>query len=267
MGINLVRFSCVPLILLAAMVTNAATQALSPDGDSGEGGSNSWGLGVAGMATQQPYIGIDRDYMPIPVIFFENRWVQLIGATLEFKLPGMSWSEEHALSFGARVEFDGSGYKPGEAPILNGMAERKSGILAGAAARWDSPLLSVSAEAMIDASSNSKGRRFSVGLERTFFVGERVMVTPSLKAIQLDKRYAMYYFGVLPGEVRAGREAHAPGRTMNTAIGVQTDYMWGDHHVIFLQAEYTTLGNKIKSSPLVDRVGESMLILGYMFRF
>lgn len=41
----------------------------------------------------------------------------------------------------------------------------------------------------------------------------------------------------------------------------------GDHHALILQAEYTALGNEIKNSPLTDRSGESMMILGYMFRF
>jgi MipA family protein len=267
MRVNTVPTSFIALILLAAVATKAVAQVLPPDGESDQEKSYSWGLGVAGMAMQKPYVDIDRDYMLIPVIYFENRWVQLAGATLEFKLPGISWSDGYALSFGARVEFDGSGYKQSEALILNGMAERKSGFLAGAAARWDSPLLSVSAEAMIDASGNSNGRRVSIGLERSFFVGEHMMITPSVKAMQLDKKYANYYFGVPPVEARAGREAYAPGRTLNTSLGVRTDYMWGDHHAVFLQAEYTALGNEIRNSPLTDRSGESMIILGYMFRF
>jgi MipA family protein len=267
MRINVIPSSCVFLILLAVVVTNAAAQALPQDDDSGEENSMSWGLGVAGMVMQKPYTGIDLEYEPIPVIYFETRWVQLIGPTLEFKLPGISWSQEHALSFGVRVEYDGSGYKQGEAPILNGMAERKSGFLAGAAAKWDSSLLSVFAEAMFDATGHSKGRRISLGVERMFFVGEHVMITPSVAAIQLDKQYANYYFGVLPGEARAGREAYAPGSSWNTSFSLRTDYMWGDHHALILQGEYTALGNEIKNGPLTDRAGESMLILGYMFRF
>jgi outer membrane protein len=224
-------------------------------------------LGVALIAMQNSYTGIDRDYMPIPVIYFENDWLQLIGATLEFKLPGTSWSEQNALSFGARVDYDGSGYKQGEAPILHGMAGRKSGILAGVAANWDSRLLSISIEAMFDASSNSNGRRVSLGLDRTFFFGEHVMITPSVTATLLDTKFANYYFGVLPGEARAGRAAYAPGSTLNTSLGVQTDYLWKEHHALFLQAGYTALGSRIKDSPLADRAGESTLVVGYMYRF
>lgn len=267
MPINNVRSSRVVLILLAAVIANSAAQALPPDAESGEEDSHSWGLGVAGMAMQKPYTDVAHEYMPIPVIYFENRWVQLIGPTLEFKLPSISWGEENSMSLGVRVEYDGSGYKQSEAPIFNGMAERKSGLLAGAATKWDSPLLSVSAEAMFDATSHSKGRRFSIGLERTFFVGERVMITPSVTATQMDKKYANYYFGVLPGEARDDREAYLPGSTLSTSLGVAMEYMWGDHHALILQAEYTALGNGIKDSPLTDRAGESMLLLGYMYLF
>jgi outer membrane protein len=267
MRVNIVRLSSVTLIPFAAVLTSAAALALPADNESGEESSYSWGLGVAGIATQKAYTGIHRDDMLIPVVYFENRWIQLIGPALDFKLPEISWSQSNVLSFGARVEYDGSGYRQGEAAILNGMAERKNGILAGVAARWEGSLLSVSVAAMFDATSVSKGRRFSLGLERTFFVGEHVAITPSATAIQLDNKYANYYFGVLPAEARGGRAAYAPGRTMNTSLGIRTDYMRGDHHALFLQAEYTALGSGIRSSPLTDRGGESMLIVGYMFRF
>lgn len=267
MRFNTARAARVALILLVAAGASAAAQALTPDGDTGEEDSHSWGLGVAGTAMQKPYADVGRDYMPIPVIYFENRWIQLIGTTLEFKLQSSSWGEEHVLSFGARVEYDGSGYKQSESPHLNGMGERKSGILAGGAVKWDSRLLSVSAEAMFDATSHSKGRRFSIGLERTFLVGERVMITPGVTVIQMDRRYANYYFGVLPGEARADREVYLPGSTWSASLGVQTEYLWGDHHALILQAEYTALGNEIKGSPLTDRAGESMLLMGYMYRF
>lgn len=267
MRVNIVASSCVALILLAAGVANAAAQAAPSDGEAGGERSYSWGLGVAGIAMQKPYADIDRDYMPIPVIYFENRWVQLIGPTLEFKLPEIPRSGKNALSFGVRLEYDGSGYKQSEARILEGMAERKSGILAGVAAKWDSSLLNVSAEAMLDVTGHSKGRRFSLGLERAFVVGEHLMITPGVTAIRLDSKYANYYFGVLPGEVRAGRDSYAPGSTLNTSFSVRMDYMWGEHHLLFLQAEYTSLGSGIRSGPLIDRAGESMLDMGYMFRF
>lgn len=267
MRINILRSPCVTLILLTAGVANAAAQALPPDGDSGNEKSYSWGLGLAGMAMQKPYTDIDLDSMIIPVIYLESRWVQLIGSALEFKLPGISFNDENVLSFGARVEFDGGGYKESDAPILNGMARRKNGILVGGAARWEMPQLSVSADVMFDANSASKGSRMSLEVERMFFVGGQMMITPGFSASLLDRKYTNYYYGVSPTEVRIDREIYEPGSTFNLSAGLRGDYIFGVHHALFIQAEYTALGSEIKNSPLTDRSGDSMLFLGYLYRF
>lgn len=81
-------FNCVAQILLAAMVSYAAALAHPPDGEACVENSKSRGLGVAGMSTQLPCIDIDPDYLPVPVICFENRRVPLVGATLECRAAG-----------------------------------------------------------------------------------------------------------------------------------------------------------------------------------
>ncbi|MET0281400.1 MAG: MipA/OmpV family protein [Steroidobacteraceae bacterium] len=257
------------LTLLATAATEAVAQAPSPDGPGGpeDDKSYSWGLGLAGMAQQKAYTDIDVEYQPIPIIYFENRWVQLLGPSLEFKIPGFTFSEDNELSFGARIEFDGGGYKGSDAPILSGMAKRKDSFLAGGAAKWETPWFSLSADAMFDANSASEGSLFSLGIERTFFYGQHLMITPSVEATKLDKKYTDYYYGVRPEEARAGRAAYRPGSTVNTSVGLRVDYMFDEHHALLLQTEYTALGSKIKDSPITDRSGESMVMLGYLYRF
>ncbi len=262
------RFACLALPLLAAHAAGAA----EPPPSAGPGSPDdskpySWGLGIGGVAKQQAYAGIDRDYLPIPVIYFENDWVQLMGPTLEFKLPGIEWRTDQAVSFGIRAEFDGSGYKASDAPILSGMAKRKSGILAGAGAKWSNPVVDVVAEWMIDASGASKGQRMTFGLERQFPLGNHFMLTPSASATLLNRKYADYYYGVRSTEARAGRAAYTAGSTVNTEIGLRTDYMIDQKQALFLALEYTALGSEIKDSPLTDRSGESMVFLGYLYRF
>ena len=267
------RLTCFTLTLLAATAAGAAGQdaladARSADDDTADDSkSYSWGLGVAALTKQQAYTGIDRDNLAIPLIYFENRWVQLLGPRLEFKLPGLEWGEDQALSFAIGVEFDGSGYEPSDAPILNGMDERKDGILAGASAKWSNPLVDVSAEWMYDASSESKGQRVSVGLERSFPVGERFRITPSATAIWLDKKYADYYYGVRSAEARANRPAYVVDSTLNAEISLRTDYMIDERQMVFASLEYTALGSEIKDSPLTDRSGETGVFMGYLYRF
>jgi outer membrane protein len=64
------------------------------------------------------------------------------------------------------------GYEPDDAPILNGMAERKPGLWLGGGALWWHDTANVSFEWLADASGHSDGQRVRVGLKnptRRFF--------------------------------------------------------------------------------------------------
>lgn len=265
------RLSCFTLLLLAAHAASAAEPEPDshPDGDGPEGSkSYSWGLGLGGISQQQAYTGIDRNNIAIPLIYFENRWVQLMGPFLDIKLPGFEWSEEQKLSFTLKTQLFGfDGYKPSDAPILNGMEKRRSGIFSGPSFKWENPVANVFGEWMFDASGNSKGQRLSLGLEHTFQMGEHLMFTPSVTGIWLDKKYADYYYGVRSAEARAGRPAYRADSTLNTEISLRTDYFFDPHQAVFLSLGYTALGAEIEDSPLTDRSDETMAFLGYLYRF
>jgi MipA family protein len=264
MHLTSLRLTALAFTLLAATTAGAAEQDDSTDDDSK---SYSLGVGFAARIRQQAYTGIDRDTLAIPLIQFENRWVSLQGPRLELKLPGLEWGNDQALSFGIGIEYDSPGYEPSDAPILNGMAERKDQILAGASAKWSNELLEVSANWMTDVSGESKGQRISLGLERSFPIGDRFRITPSATAIWLDKKYADYYYGVRIGEVRADRPAYTADSTLNFELALRADYMLTQRQFAFVGFEYTALGSEIKDSPLTDRSGEAAVMLGYLYRF
>ncbi len=264
------RVTVFAMTLLAATAASAAEQDPSAGPDSvEESKSYSWGLGIAGLSQQQSYAGIDRNNFAIPLIYFENRWVELMGPWLDIKLPGLEWGEEQELKFALRTQLFGfDGYKAKDAPILNGMDERKAGIFAGPSFKWSNPIADVFGEWQFDASGNSKGQRFSIGLERQFHIGERFMITPSATATWADKKYADYYYGVRSTEARVDRPAYAIGDgTVNTELTLRADYMFDQRQALFLQAGYTALDSKIKDSPLTDRSGETMVLFGYLYRF
>jgi len=263
------RLTRLALLLVAAIATGASAQNAPPGDDPGDQPKSfSWGLGLAGLTQQQPYIGIDRENHAIPVIFFENSWVQLMGPFLELKAPSLKWGDEKELTFGVGAQLFGfNGYEPDDAPILNGMAERKSGIFAGPFVKWSSPLVNVTAQWMLDASRKSKGQRVSLGLERSFHVGQHFMLTPSTTATWMDGKYADYYFGVRSDEARAGRPAYVAESTLNAEVGLRIDYLIDQRHSVFAALQYNVLGSAITKSPLVDRSSEQGILLGYLFRF
>lgn len=260
------RLTCLALTLLAASAVGAAEQEGSPEGDDSK--SYSWGLGLAALSQQQGYTGIDRENIAIPVIYFENRWVQLFGPWLDIKLPELEWGEDQKLSSGVRTQLFGfNGYEPDDAPILNGMEERKNGIFAGPFAKWSNPIVDVSLEWMLDATGDSEGQRMTVGLEKQFHFGEHLMLTPSVTATWMDDTYVDYYYGVRTSEARTGRAAFVADSTMNTDFSLRTDYMFDQHHAAFAMLQYTALGSEIEDSPLTDRSSETMVLMGYMYRF
>lgn len=230
-------------------------------------GDTSWSLGVVGMSKQQAYTGIDRDNKLLPVIRFENQYVQVFGPGIAIKLPSLDISATQKVNFSILGKYDGSGYEADDAPILGGMEKRKSGFWMGGKAEWTSEVVDVSAEWLADASGNSKGQRFSLGIEKNLHFGKHVMITPRLGASWYDKKYVDYYFGVREGEVRAGRAAYTGKSGANAELGVRGMYMFDQQHAVFLDFEVSGLAKSIKDSPLVDRSTENRVSLGYLYRF
>ena len=164
-------------------------------------------------------------------------------------------------------KYDFSGYEAGDAPILNGMRERKDSFWAGGKMVWRTGLVDVSAEVLADAGGKSKGRRANFGLEKTWRIGEHVMLTPRVGAAWVDKKYVDYYYGVAADEARAGRVAHVGKSGVNAELGLRGAYVVDAHHSLFLDLGVTKLSKQIKDSPLVDRSTDNRVGLGYLYRF
>ncbi|MGL6215430.1 MipA/OmpV family protein [Billgrantia desiderata] len=229
--------------------------------------STTWALGLGVMSAQEPYAGVGRDNTALPLLQFENQYVNLFGPRIEFKLPSLDIGDSQQLSFGIVGEYDGSGYEEGDASILNGMEKRRGGFWAGGVVEWSTSFIDVSAEWLADVSGNSNGQIVSLGLERTWRVGNRVLLTPHVGASWQDEKTVDYYFGVRESEARLDRPAYAGESAINIEAGVRGVYMFDKHHSVLLGAGVTGLADEIKDSPLVDRSTVNSIYLGYMYRF
>jgi len=255
------------LIIAASLL--CAVPALAQPGDSRTPPSG-WALGVGAISQQKAYAGIDRDNMAIPFIQYENRWISISGPQVGFKLLGLDLAPDQRLNVSLVARWDGSGYDDDDiedTPILNGMRERKSGIWAGARIAWSSRWVDISAEALADASGNSEGKRFNLGVEKTWHIGERLLVTPRVAASWQDRKSIDYYYGVRADEARAGRPAYLGQSGVNTEAGVRTMYLFDRRHSAFVDLEVSRLAGDIKDSPLVDRSTENRVFVGYLYRF
>lgn len=253
-------------VLFAGAVSGATAQQQGHEGPLG----TQWGLGLGVIAKQDAYKGIKRDTQVVPVLRFENEYVEFFGLGLEVKLPNLKLGEDNQIKFGLVGEFDMSGFDAKDAkktPILAGMKDRKGGLWAGAKATWETDFISITAEMTADASGHSKGRKFSLGLEKEWHLGGNTMLIPYVTAHRLDDKYVDYYYGVSAAEATAGRAAYAGKGGLNMDVGLRALHQFDKHHSMLLDVGVTRLAKQIKGSPLVDRSGTSKVILGYVYNF
>lgn len=221
-----------------------------------------WGLGLGANVARSPYTGVGNKTTAIPLIMYENRYVNVLGNAVDLKLPSVG-----QFDFALRAKLAlGAGYKDDDAAELAGMAERKGSIWVGAATTWNSPLAKLSLEWLGDASSYSKGQTVKLGAERSWRSG-RTNITPHLSATWMDDKYVDYYYGVLPQEATAARPAYTGKSTTEVQLGVRVDYALRPNQILLFDASYTHFGSAISDSPLVDKTSAPSIRLGYLYRF
>ncbi|MES2990941.1 MAG: MipA/OmpV family protein [Pseudomonadota bacterium] len=230
-------------------------------GLSPEGSRSPWGIGLGVGAQRQPYAGIGTETRVVPLILYENRYVRLRGLGADLKLPTPG-----PVSLALRVRYAPDGYDGSDAPVLNGMADRKAAVLLGGAAAWRSGFGVLSAEVAGDVSGHSKGQQVRLGFDKPIRLGA-FMVTPRVAAVWLDRRTVDYYYGVRAAEALPGRPQYDGSSTTNAELGLRTDYAITRNHLVTLDAGMTFLGRAIKDSPLVDRTTQTGIRLGYIYLF
>jgi outer membrane protein len=257
------------LVLVGSSFT-ALAQGQDDDGPEDDEEASSWGLGLAAISQQKPFKDIDRETIALPVVFFENQYVEFFGPFIDFKLPGITISDTQQIDFRIPIQYDFGGYDKDEAeetPILNGMDKREGGFWAGAKVGWKNPLLDITAEWLSDISGNSDGQRFSLTMEHTWMFGHQFMLTPRVEATWQDDKYIDYHYGVRAHEVRVDRPAYVGEAGVSIEYGIRGIYMVDRRNSLFLDLGVTSLADEIKASPLVDSSTENSVLFGYRSQF
>ena len=220
-----------------------------------------WGLGLVTLYDRKPYRSFDNKAKVLPFVFYESRWVSLIGPTLDLKLVSTD-----SLSFSARLHYAGDGYEADDSPYLAGMAERKESFWVGGASSLNTELATLSVELLGDASRKSKGKRASLSIEREFKAGD-FDFTPRLAVHRFDGKYVNYYYGVRANEATPTRGVYLGKAATNVEAGVRIGYSLAPQHQLSLDLSTTRLGSSIKASPLVERSRQDGVRFGYMYLF
>jgi outer membrane protein len=220
-----------------------------------------WGLGIAGSASQLPYADDQARKRVLPLLYVENDWLKIAGTGIDLKLPSAG-----PVTFALRASYSFDGYKTGDAPVLDGMAERKHSVWVGGVANWHDPIANVSVEWLADASNHSNGEQARIVADHGFEIGA-LELRPRVSAQWVDGKYVDYYFGVRPDEVTPTRDAYGGKSTVNLEVGTRASYRFSARQTGFVDVTAVRLGDEIADSPLVGRRTLAGVTAGYLFTF
>ncbi|MGB8666047.1 MAG: MipA/OmpV family protein [Serratia inhibens] len=218
-----------------------------------------WGLGLGVGFEKKPYTGMDSDVSPFPLVYFNNKWIKVLGNRLELKAG--EW-DDIKLSLQGEYAFS-DGYKASDAPILDGMKKRNGGFWVGPAVEWDTNLGTISAKYLL---AGNNGQKAALGFTKAFHYGSFTF-TPHTEIEWLNGKYVDYYYGVNYAETRPGRNIYNGSSTYNISAGLRSDYSFTSHQSMSLDASIIRLGSGITDSPLVDKTTIPQVTLSYLYRF
>lgn len=218
-----------------------------------------WGLGAGVNVRALPYKGDGSQVSPVPLLNFDNKWVHVGGTTIDAKIG--NWSGVSLALRGQFALFDG--YKGSDAPILNGMQDRRGAFWYGPALEWNSAFGKVSGDYLL---GGNKGERAKIEYGKAFPIGA-FSVEPHVGLEWLSGKYVDYYYGVRPSEARADRPVYNGKSTWNMSVGSRVDYKLTQHQTIILDVGVSHLGSGVTDSPLVGRRFVAEATIGYLYQF
>lgn len=248
----------------AALADEAKAESTEPDNSGFTVLSNAtnvthWGLGAGVGIESAPYKGDGTKFTPIPLFFFDDKWVHMLGTTADLKIG--TWSN---VSLALRGKFAiGDGYKQSDAPILNGMQNRNDAFWYGPSLAWRTAFGTLSGDFLL---GGNKGEMANISFGKTFDYGH-FSFEPHVDAEWLSRKYVDYYYGVRPSEAQTGRPEYAGTSTYNMSLGTRVDYKFTPHQSVILDIGVSHLGSGITDSPLVGKKFIPQAKIGYLYQF
>ncbi|MDR5777863.1 MipA/OmpV family protein [Caballeronia sp. LZ065] len=218
-----------------------------------------WGLGAGVMVLRKPYQGDDASASPIPLFYFDDKWVSAIGTTLDLKL--LQW---HGIRVALRGRYAlGDGYDSSDSSMLQGMSDRKAGFWFGPAVSWTSGLGTLSADVL---TSGNKGQQVNVRFGKAFAFGPFAVV-PRIAAQWTSSNYVDYYFGVRPEEATAYRPAYRGTSAINEEVGMAFAWNLTRSQRVSLDLNVRYFGSSVADSPIVGRRFVPSATVAYLYQF
>lgn len=207
-------------------------------------------IGLGPYFQSQPYTGAKALVLPSPVVFYDNslfyvRWSRLGVYFLGDKQEDFAWG----LSLTAQPRT--LGYKPSDAPILNGMDERKSSLEGGVALSVKYKNYYLENMLLHDLLGYHKSwlNRTEVGAK--YEVG-KFEIYPSVVMLYFSDKFMNYYYGVKQNEATPNRPFYQANGGFEFGVQSYFKYPFAGNFSALINLRYDLLPKEAKNSPLTN---------------
>jgi len=213
---------------------------------------NSVTVGLGPYIQSQPYQDVKDIVVPSPVIFFDNGLLYMRWSRGGIYFLGEK-KEDYAWGFSLTAQPRPFGYKPSDAPFLEGMKERKTTIeggLAFSASYHKKKYIEIMLLTDILDRYDSWLARVEIGDE--YSIGNFTLY-PSIVMMYQSQKFLDYYYGVTRNEATPQRSYYEA--TDGYEIGAPTyiHYPLYKNYSLLINIRYDMIPKTAQNSPLVDK--------------
>lgn len=248
----------------AALAGGMGDVATLPDTkvDADEGFTGMIGLGAL---SRPEYIGSDQNEgKAVPLINVNYRDI----AYIKFNRAGLwFWKpQDTGLRFGALVK-PRTGWRRNDGDRLSGMDTRDDSVEAGLNIAWHYDRAVFEAAYLTDMSDASDGDSAFINFAYSFVQSPQWNLRGQVGFEYLDDDVTGYYWGVPSSEARPSRRAYSPDEEWNASVALIATYSLSDSWAILGGAVYTSLGDEISDSPIVEEDNYTSGFIGAVWKF
>lgn len=216
-------------------------------------------LGAGVYYATSPYIDVDEDLAPIPLVIAEyGRWY------IDGSKVGFLFTDEGAVKLSAVLAPRFQGYEDDDSRVLSGMDDRDWSLDGGMRLEWKNNLCVLNLAGLADLLNTHQGQELRLVVSREFRGG---FLTPRLGISWQSAELVDYYYGVSGNEATAVRPVYQPDSTVNYLAGVRIAYPLGEQWALIADAGCEIYGPGITKSPIVDADEQFAYLLGAIYRF
>lgn len=230
------------------------------DKEQGPGKLESVILGAGAYYATSPYVDIDEDVSPFPIIIAEYERFYIDGRKVGLLLADDGESLKFSAILAARLQ----GYDADDSPFLAGMNNRYASVDGGLRLEWENDLCLLNLSFETDLFNNHQGQELTAVISREFFGG---FLTPRLGLSWQSEDLIDYYYGVSESEATTARRFYSGESTVNYLMGLRIGYPLGDNWAVIGDVGCALYGDEIQESPIVDADAQFTWLLGAVYRF